>query len=529
MIPVSLETGTFQKDRPFMTHSAQVVSQRRRSLTASLLFFGALLAPSVAVAQSAAIVGSLGNFDAANYEGKDAHGMEIQIEGITPADLTPSWCGNKYNCPVVEPYATGVYVRYKSPYDATNHVFTATTVPHTPGVGFAGTCYMVGPSYYTASCDHFGVHLAYTAAAGKAQSTYRWMFEDPNNPGTLIGSATPIFVPTPAYTFIPPAVPANPPVLVAEIQLPDPPPPPPGQPPQFGTATWMKVYKTELNREVVLEELTADNPLVPQTPAQVETEWTLMQPAPPPDGRHRQRNRQVNSGGVNAGTRAVIRRYESYRYTGAYDPITHEVVCGGDGTCTTPQPGELGDLLVAQMTAANVAVPSLTVAVTGSGSVSSSDKVISCGNKCVGTYSLGTVVTLTAKAGSNTTFTSWTGACSGSALSCAVSVNDVLTVGAIFTANAPAGGGGGGGGGSTTQFTLSIGRSNTGTVTSDLAGISCGNTCSAKYNAGTVVTLTATPPAGKTFVSWGGACSGTTSSCAVTLNGNVSVQANFSK
>ena len=35
-----------------------------------------------AQAQQAAIFGSLGNFDAANFEGKDAFGFEIQIEGI---------------------------------------------------------------------------------------------------------------------------------------------------------------------------------------------------------------------------------------------------------------------------------------------------------------------------------------------------------------------------------------------------------------------------------------------------------------
>ena len=85
---------------------------------------------------------------------------------------------------------------------------------------------------------------------------------------------------------------------------------------------------------------------------------------------------------MNAGTRSVLRRYETYAYTGAYDPLTHEVICGGDATCNIPQPGELGDLLVAQMVAANVAVPSLTVVVTGNGTVASSDKVISCGSKC---------------------------------------------------------------------------------------------------------------------------------------------------
>src|SRR5439155_19435972 len=114
--------------------------------------------------------------------------------------------------------------------------------------------------------------------------------------------------------------------------------------------------------QVLLSELTSDNPIVPQNPTQIETEWVLLQPPPPPapgDNRRR-RNRQTNQGGVTAGTRSVLRRYETYAYTGAYDPLTHEVICG-DGTCSAPLAGELGDMLVAQMAAANVAVPSLTV------------------------------------------------------------------------------------------------------------------------------------------------------------------------
>ena len=503
----------------------------KKPIGALLLVCGALMAPSFAFAQSS-VVGGLGNFDAANFEGKDAHGMEIQIEGIVASDLNPAWCGNKYGCPAVVAYATGVYVRYMSTYDANNHQFLNTTVPHPPNTPFAGTCYMGSFSYPTAGCDHFGVHLAFTATGKATTTAYRWMFEDPNNPGTLIASPNNIFVPTPVYSWGVPATPTAPPVLVAEIQVPPPPPPPPARPPQFGDATWMKVYKTDMNREVRLDELTSDNPIVPQNPTQLETEWALLQPAPPPspsDGRRR-RNRNVNQGGVNAGTRAVLRRYETYAYTGAYDPLTHEVICGGDGTCNVPLAGELGDMIVAQMAAANVAVPSLTVTTTGNGLVSSSDKVISCGNKCSSTYALGTVVTLTAKAGSNSTFTGWTGGCSGAAVTCTLTIGDSVNVNALFTANAPAGGGGGGGGGGgTTQFTLQIGRSNAGTVTSDIAGINCGNTCSAKYDSGATVTLTSTPPAGKSFVSWGGACTGTASTCTLTINGNLSVQANFSK
>src|SRR5260370_31480814 len=125
----------------------------RMAAGAAFMIAGALVAPSLASAQSA-VSGALGNFDAANFEGKDAHGMEIQIEGIQLGDLSPSWCGNKYNCPVLTAYATGVYVRYVSPYDSVNHVFTATTVPHPVNTPFAGTSYIVHSSYAQAGWDH---------------------------------------------------------------------------------------------------------------------------------------------------------------------------------------------------------------------------------------------------------------------------------------------------------------------------------------------------------------------------------------
>jgi uncharacterized repeat protein (TIGR02543 family) len=122
------------------------------------------------------------------------------------------------------------------------------------------------------------------------------------------------------------------------------------------------------------------------------------------------------------------------------------------------------------MVAANVAVPSLSITLNGNGTVSSADKVLSCGSKCSSTYAAGSVVTLTAKAGSNSTFTGWTGACAGTSLTCDVTINDSLTATATFTANAPTGGGGGGGS-TSSQFTLQVSKSNTGSVTSDVIGI----------------------------------------------------------
>jgi hypothetical protein len=107
------------------------------------------------------------------------------------------------------------------------------------------------------------------------------MFGDPANPGTLIASATNLFVSAPVYTFVAPVTPTAPPVLIAEVQVPNPPPPPPAMPPQFGNATWMKLFRSDLNRAVGPDELVDTNPVVPQDVTQIETDWVLLQPEPP--------------------------------------------------------------------------------------------------------------------------------------------------------------------------------------------------------------------------------------------------------
>lgn len=68
-----------------------------------------------------------------------------------------------------------------------------------------------------------------------------------------------------------------------------------------------------------------------------------------------------------------------------------------------------------------------------------------------------------------------------------------------------------------------------GSVASSPAGIDCGSTCVADLGSGADITLTATPAADSTFTGWSGGCTGTATTCTVTLNAATTVTAEFTK
>ena len=80
----------------------------------------------------------------------------------------------------------------------------------------------------------------------------------------------------------------------------------------------------------------------------------------------------------------------------------------------------------------------------------------------------------------------------------------------------------------TQEYTLTVtnGNKTYGTITSADGGINCGTTCSATYDSGSSVTLTATANSGYVFIGWSGSCSGT-GTCAVTMSEARSVTAVF--
>jgi Divergent InlB B-repeat domain len=482
----------------------------RSTLRGGAVLLASLAASVAAHGQTATLFGSLANFDVLNDTGQDAHGFEVEIQGATLAQITYTFGSTRYGGSTARLTPGGAAIaRWAATYDPAAQRWSATTV--TPAVfqpTYGHSCVLT----FVVGCDHFGLaSLYYSPLANTA--AYYWLVEDANNPGQLIRYGGPrVQIPQPTVTVIPPAQVGNPPQVVFEIVVPPPPPPEVPKPvAQFGDAKWVKVYKTEVQKAVALEDLLADNPIVPQDPAHQETAWKLLQFNP---NTHGNSGVLRNQGGLGSGNKAVVRRYEFYKYSGVYNALDHSATCGGDGLCNAPLDGELGDFIGAQNAAANVGVPSITVTKVGSGTVTGANGKINCGGSCTATQAQGTVVTLTANPGGGI-FTGWSGDCAGASLTCNVTVNAEQNVTANFAS----------------QFSLSIGRSGSGTVVATPNGndrqLNCGGACSAKFTAGTSVTVSATPAAGLSFVGWSNGCVGTAPTCTFAISKDTTVQATF--
>ncbi|MGB6258533.1 MAG: hypothetical protein WBG09_10340 [Candidatus Sulfotelmatobacter sp.] len=158
----------------------------------------------------------------------------------------------------------------------------------------------------------------------------------------------------------------------------------------------------------------------------------------------------------------------------------------------------------------------LTVSEVGLGTVTSADGEINCTNgsgSCSAVYASGSSVTLTGTAASGSTFSGWSGSCSG-ANPCNLVMNSDLTATATFSAP---------------TYTLAVSESGLGTVTSADGKISCVNgsgSCSAVYASGSSVTLTAAAASGWNFSGWSGPCSGG-NPCSLVMNSSRSPTATF--
>lgn len=164
-------------------------------------------------------------------------------------------------------------------------------------------------------------------------------------------------------------------------------------------------------------------------------------------------------------------------------------LCGED-TCTIDPvvPGKTYEVNATFVRSRPTQFP-LAVTLSGSGTVTSQPAGITCSPTCSATFPTDSTVTLTATPTPGWSFTGWTGACTGTG-QCSVKMADPRAVTATF---APP----------DTVYAVAVAAAG-GSVTSDVPGIVCGESCVASFGAGVEVTLTASGP-----VAWGGACTGT--------------------
>lgn len=222
-----------------------------------------------------------------------------------------------------------------------------------------------------------------------------------------------------------------------------------------------------------------------------------------------------NPSGISCGSTCSQRFSAGSKVTLTATPAANAYFSGWGGACT----GMAGCTVMlttnSTVTASFTSNPSLSVqlAGSGSGSVISTPVGINCGSTCTAMFAAGTPITLTATASTGSTFSGWSGACSGTG-SCAVTLQKSASVSASFTSN------------STASVTVTLAGGGIGTVTSNPAGINCPTTCSADFPQNSQVTLSATPGTSDSFGGWAGACTGS-GTCSITVTGSESLTATF--
>lgn len=138
----------------------------------------------------------------------------------------------------------------------------------------------------------------------------------------------------------------------------------------------------------------------------------------------------------------------------------------------------------------------LSVAKTGNGAgmVTSSPAGINCGAKCSQLYQNNELVTLIAEPDVNSVFGDWSGD-----VDCAdavITMSQDKACAATFNVKPDT---------PPNTFSLNIIKTGEGKVTSEPAGIDCGDDCSENYTSGTLVKLTALPISGWKLIGWHGA------------------------
>ncbi len=212
----------------------------------------------------------------------------------------------------------------------------------------------------------------------------------------------------------------------------------------------------------------------------------------------------------------------AFGFEGENAAATAVFACEVPGTCKSPGPTNKRLLTVTKSGPKNAA-----------GTVKSKPKGINCAAACSkaeASLYKNAVVTLTEKPASGSTFTEWTGACSGSGETCTVTMTEAKSVNAVF-------------GGASKEIvnpkTLTLSKEGTGYGTVKATGLACEADCTEtevsytggvtepKVKAAATATLVATKAPGSEFNGWSGCDSEPEGKCVVSMSAAKSVSAEF--
>lgn len=341
-----------------------------------------LLPPSAQAVVS--VVGSLANFDVVNNTGRPAYGFEIEFEDSSfyKSDVGSVFGLNRnfgvwgttgvvrFGTVDVSDYndAGGQHAGVRITYGG---IFASgiTTPDNAGGFSTAGeSCWpgAKGAGWISAPCDHYGVQSAKTPATTR----YAWLVLNPANPAPAsFADYTKVLAGIPAVNLVysppPAAQPAAPaqvqvqiqaiapvrPAAPAELELPE-------VQDQWGEAFWVRTFKTKVDRRIDLGNLLQDDREMEA--AEVESEWSILQRRPLDrigDGKDLGANEAKEKiddiGDADVG-KAVMRRYEFYRYLGPTNPEDGEAIC--DTACENDPLGLhlVGEFVGAQMAGYNI-------------------------------------------------------------------------------------------------------------------------------------------------------------------------------
>lgn len=403
-----------------------------------------VLTQGAASAGPPSISGYATNFDVPDGTDKDCEGFEVDIEDITPADVTYTWPG----APAYpNPYgpATPSEIQPRTFPDGHSGVSVTFRATWSGGVWSAFT--PIG------QVDHFGVHVI----GSPGVQTYTWLCDlggsGIGSTGTLVpygGTTSGNFYPQPSVPSVVPTVVPTPsgegvvPVIVpAEV--------PQAAEPRFHDAVFVKKYRVMSTSAVDVNQLVTGDPAVQSAEANSDIASTpeLFQPDP-----------ATNAGAesepadpVGAGDQANVTVTETYHYTGPVDPADNSVTCneivGDPNNCNN----FVGTLISRQMqsTQLNATSPraglsvSVQTGLTASGAggnvvgaslpSTANPSTLDCGSDggpCLVNVDDPSTVTLHAVPNPGYVFHAWSGACAGSATSCTTSVTGATTVRAVF-------------------------------------------------------------------------------------------------